>query len=184
MVSTRKRRVAGIGRAGHRRYASSHSSRHTTDGKLDRLGHASSHCHARFAFLFSRSSIMSPSNPGTGWPIGRRIHVIGNTASGKNILGVRLGQAPAVPFVELDALDWQPGWVELNATNPVGSGRVIPYQSRIDQRSSPPHTRTARVGWKDAGCWLDWRHFSTMTTSPRHPRSPHPQVALVKSTLG
>lgn len=50
--------------------------------------------------------------------IGRRIHVIGNSCSGKSTLGSRLASRLDVPLVELDALNWQPGWVGLNDTNP------------------------------------------------------------------
>ena len=51
-------------------------------------------------------------------PIGRRIHVVGNSCSGKSVLGERLASALQVPFVELDALNWRPGWVGLNETDP------------------------------------------------------------------
>ena len=50
--------------------------------------------------------------------IGRRIHVVGNSCSGKSTLGKQLATALQVPFVELDALNWRPGWVGLNETNP------------------------------------------------------------------
>ena len=50
--------------------------------------------------------------------IGRRIHVMGNSCSGKSVFGERLAGALQVPFVELDALNWQPGWVGLNETDP------------------------------------------------------------------
>ena len=51
-------------------------------------------------------------------PIGRRINVIGNSASGKSTLGARLARALNIPFVELDALNWEPNWVGLNDANP------------------------------------------------------------------
>ena len=54
----------------------------------------------------------------TGVPIGRRIHVIGNSCSGKSTLGAQLATALGVPFVELDALNWESGWVGLNETDP------------------------------------------------------------------
>ena len=38
--------------------------------------------------------------------VGTRIHVIGNSASGKSTLGARLAQALDAAFVELDALNW------------------------------------------------------------------------------
>jgi shikimate kinase len=37
--------------------------------------------------------------------IGRRIHVIGNSCSGKSTLGARLAAILDLPFVELDALN-------------------------------------------------------------------------------
>lgn len=55
-----------------------------------------------------------------GWrsAIGQRTHVIGNSCSGKSTLAARLARGLAVPLVELDALNWEPGWVGLNATDP------------------------------------------------------------------
>lgn len=50
--------------------------------------------------------------------IGARIHVIGSSCSGKSTLGARLAAALDVPFVDIDALNWLPGWVGLNATDP------------------------------------------------------------------
>lgn len=50
--------------------------------------------------------------------IGRRIQVIGNSCSGKSTLGEELANRLSVPFVELDALNWLPGWVALNDTDP------------------------------------------------------------------
>jgi adenylate kinase family enzyme len=51
-------------------------------------------------------------------PIGHRIHVIGNSCSGKSTLGARLAQILKVPLIELDALNWEPGWISLASTNP------------------------------------------------------------------
>lgn len=51
-------------------------------------------------------------------PIGKRIHVIGNSASGKSTLAKRLALLLEADFVELDALNWLPNWVGLNETNP------------------------------------------------------------------
>lgn len=50
--------------------------------------------------------------------IGRRVHVIGNSCSGKSTLGERLAGAVDAPWVDLDAINWQPDWVGLNATDP------------------------------------------------------------------
>ncbi len=53
-----------------------------------------------------------------GKPVGRRIHITGNSCSGKSTLAKQLAAALGIPRVELDALNWQPGWVSLAETNP------------------------------------------------------------------
>ncbi len=42
----------------------------------------------------------------------RRIQVIGPSGSGKSTIGARLAEVMGVPHVELDAINWLPGWVE------------------------------------------------------------------------
>ena len=43
---------------------------------------------------------------------GRRIIVVGGSSAGKSTLALRLAAHLGVPFIELDALHWEPGWVE------------------------------------------------------------------------
>lgn len=47
---------------------------------------------------------MKPSNRQLDLPTGTRIHVTGNSCSGKSTIGERLAEALGVPFIELDAL--------------------------------------------------------------------------------
>jgi len=44
----------------------------------------------------------------------RRVSVVGNSGSGKTTLGKDLAGRLGVPFVELDAINHQPGWRELD----------------------------------------------------------------------
>jgi len=50
--------------------------------------------------------------------IGRRVLVWGCSCSGKSTLAQALAQQFASTFVDLDALNWLPNWVGLNATDP------------------------------------------------------------------
>jgi adenylate kinase family enzyme len=84
-------------------------------------------------------------------PIGHRIHVTGNTGSGKSTLAGRLARALGVPLVELDALNWQPGWIGLNATNP----------GELERRM---RAATAGDGWVVAGSYTS---FSERAFWPR-----------------
>jgi len=44
--------------------------------------------------------------------IGRRIIIVGSSNSGKSTLGQRLAAQVDAAFIELDALFWEPNWVE------------------------------------------------------------------------
>lgn len=65
---------------------------------------------------------LATANAGIGW-LGTRIHVIGSSGSGKSTLAQRLAKALDAEFVELDALNWLPGWVGLNETDPAALER-------------------------------------------------------------
>ena len=65
-------------------------------------------------------------------PIGGRVHVTGNSSTGKSALAKRLALALDADFVELDALNWLPGWVGLNETDPDEFERRIERATRGD----------------------------------------------------
>lgn len=44
----------------------------------------------------------------------RRVSVVGSSGSGKSTVGRRVAERLGVPFVELDALYWQPGWTPID----------------------------------------------------------------------
>lgn len=47
-----------------------------------------------------------------------RIAVVGSSGSGKSTLAKRLGETLRLPHIELDAINWQPGWRGLNEHDP------------------------------------------------------------------
>ena len=65
-----------------------------------------------------RGGVRGSDGPDACSPIGERIHVTGNVASGKSTLARRLAEALDAPLVELDELNWLPDWVGLNETDP------------------------------------------------------------------
>ncbi len=66
-------------------------------------------------------------------PIGRRIHIVGNSSAGKSTLGAQLAAALDMPFVELDALQWEPNWVALSDTNPEELTRRLTHATEGDE---------------------------------------------------
>jgi len=103
--------------------------------------------------------------------IGRRIHVTGNSCSGKSTVGSVLAAALDIPLVELDALNWEPGWVGMNETNPAelerrmqkatdGDGWVVAGSYTVfSQRVFWPRLET--IVWLDLPVYqLLWRWFT------------------------
>jgi adenylate kinase family enzyme len=84
-------------------------------------------------------------------PIGQRLHVVGTTCSGKSTLAARLADALQVSVVELDALNWQPGWVALTETDPEA------FETRLKEA-------TAGDGWVVAG---DYSGFTRRLCWPK-----------------
>jgi adenylate kinase family enzyme len=56
---------------------------------------------------------------------GHRIAVIGNSGAGKSTLAHALSVRLNIPHIELDALNWQPGWVGLSTEEPERWTRVV-----------------------------------------------------------
>ena len=57
----------------------------------------------------------------------RRTVVVGTTGSGKSTTAARLATALGAPYVELDAINWQPNWIGLNETD------VPLFRSRVEE---------------------------------------------------
>ncbi|MCX7750264.1 MAG: AAA family ATPase [Candidatus Bipolaricaulota bacterium] len=93
---------------------------------------------------------------------GRRISVVGTTGAGKTTLGRALAEGLGVPFIELDALAWLPGW----------TGRPVPeLRALVEERTAAPawvvdgnYSAVRDIVWAraDTVVWLDypfWRVF-------------------------
>ena len=102
---------------------------------------------------------VSPTGTTDPSPIGRRVHVIGNSTSGKSTLAERLARALDADFVELDALNWLPGWVGLNETDPDELERRFQHATRGDAWvvAGSYSAYAQRVFWSrlDTVIWLD-----------------------------
>jgi adenylate kinase family enzyme len=48
----------------------------------------------------------------------RRVSVVGSSGSGKSTTARAIGLALELPVIELDAINWQPGWRDLNTHDP------------------------------------------------------------------
>jgi adenylate kinase family enzyme len=72
--------------------------------------------------------------------IGRRIQIVGNSCAGKSTLAATLAGILDIPLVELDALNWLPGWVGLSQTDPAA------FEARIREA-------TAGDAWIVAGTY-------------------------------
>jgi adenylate kinase family enzyme len=102
---------------------------------------------------------MRPAFPSIDLPIGRRIQVIGNSCSGKSTVGARLAHLLEVPFIELDALNWEPGWVSLSSADPAELQRRIREATLGDGWVVAGSYRnySQRIFWPRLQClvWLD-----------------------------
>jgi len=113
--------------------------------------------------------------------VGDRIQVMGNSGSGKSTLAARLAEGLQAPFVELDALNWLPGWVGLNQTDPDRFERRIREATRGERwvAAGSYERFSRRILWPrlDTVVWLDlplrllvWRFLHRSWRRSRSPR--------------
>jgi adenylate kinase family enzyme len=103
-----------------------------------------------------------------------RILVVGCSGSGKSTMGRDLARALGVPHTELDALNWAPGWRDLQSDDPDEFRRRIAQAATPDAwvmdgnytRIGGAHwTRATHIVWMDTPRWrvmrqVVWRSFS------------------------
>jgi len=90
-----------------------------------------------------------------------RISVIGTTGSGKTTVARRAAEALGVPFVELDALHWEPGWEE--APLEVFKGRVRDAIRGDGWVVDGNYGKVRDIVWgqADTVLWLDYPFLGT-----------------------
>jgi adenylate kinase family enzyme len=88
--------------------------------------------------------------------IGQRIVVVGTSGSGKTTLARRLSRALGIPHVELDALHWEPNWVE--ASDEVFRERVIKELKGDTWVVDGNYSKVRDIAWNraDTVVWLDY----------------------------
>lgn len=86
----------------------------------------------------------------------RRIAIIGPSSSGKTTLGKRLSAMSGIPYVELDALHWEPNWTP--AQPDVFRARVTEALDRPDWIVDGNYRVVRDLTWgrADLAIWLDF----------------------------
>ena len=96
--------------------------------------------------------------------LGTRILIWGNSCAGKSSLAQRLAEVRGTRYVDLDALNWLPNWVGLNATDPerlesriseatAGNDWVV-AGSYTKQSQATFWPRLQTIIWLDLPMWL------------------------------
>ncbi len=107
-----------------------------------------------------------------------RVVVVGSSGSGKSTFGRQLAAAIGAPALELDAINWQPGWVDLSNRDPEEFVRRVAKAAAADAWVMDGNYSKARhVLWPRATAfvWMDperpqvmrqviWRSFSRAVT--------------------
>ncbi len=107
-----------------------------------------------------------------------RLVIVGTSGSGKTTLAKALSTALAIPHVEMDAINWQPGWRDISVHDPAEFVRRIGEAAAGDAWVMDGNYSKARaVLWPRATgfVWMDyeravvmrrviWRSFSRAVT--------------------
>ena len=93
----------------------------------------------------------------------RRVNVVGTSGSGKSAFSWRLATALQVDYIEMDALNWQPGWQEASRADfDAKLAAAIAADAWVLDGN---YSRTNALKWSrtEVVVWLDygfWRTFS------------------------
>ena len=98
----------------------------------------------------------------------RRVNVVGTSASGKSSLALALAARLGVPYVELDALHWEPNWRE--APNEVMRERVAAAIAAEAWVVDGNYAAVRDLVWAsvDTVVWLDLPRLTVMWLIERY----------------
>ena len=89
---------------------------------------------------------------------GMRVVVIGTSGSGKTTFASRLSKQLGIPHVELDLVNWQPGWYSLSESEPDRFIALVDAATASDRWTvSGGYSKVRRMLWSKAThlVWLD-----------------------------
>ena len=61
-----------------------------------------------------------------------RVAVVGSSGAGKSTFAARLAARLGAPHLELDAVNWQAGWVDLNSHDPLEFARRVTEATEVE----------------------------------------------------
>jgi adenylate kinase family enzyme len=94
-----------------------------------------------------------------------RVVVIGTSGSGKSTMAAAIGQRFGVTVVELDALNWRPGWEAVSRTDPPAFFRAVDEATAGDAWVvAGNYTMVRHIVWARAThlVWLDYPRWVVM----------------------
>ena len=103
-----------------------------------------------------------------------RLVVVGCSGSGKTTMAKALSRALDIPHVELDGLNWQPGWVDLAIHDPdaffqriseAAAGEAWVMDGNYTKAREAHWSRATAIIWMDTPRWrvmpqVIWRSFT------------------------
>jgi adenylate kinase family enzyme len=107
-----------------------------------------------------------------------RLVVVGSSGSGKTTMAKALSRALGAPHIELDAINWQPGWRDISIQDPdeffrriadAASGEAWVMDGNYIKARDAHWSRATAFVWMDAERWVVmrqviWRSFSRAVT--------------------
>jgi adenylate kinase family enzyme len=96
-----------------------------------------------------------------------RISVIGSSGSGKSTLAKRLSEVLRLPHIELDAINWQPGWRGLHVDDPEEFTRRVDLAMAGDRWVTDGNYRLAQQIILRRATHLVWLDYERAVIMPR-----------------